>query len=65
MTDLRQANHTPYNKNHRTVSGQQRRPLKTALGLTVAGLLVGAGAFAMVQPSKSVLPEQRVVADTF
>lgn len=65
MTDLRQANHTPLNKSPRTVSGQRRRPLKLALGLTVAGLLVAAGAFAMVQPAKSVLPEQRLVADTF
>jgi len=65
MTDLRQANHTPFHKNQRTVSGKQRRPLKTALGLTVAGLLVAAGAFAMVQPSKSVLPDQQLVADSF
>ena len=65
MTDLRQANHTPFNQSPRTVSGQQQRPLKLALGLSVAGLLVAAGAFAMVQPSKPVLPEQRLVADTF
>ena len=32
--------------------------------MTVAGLLVAAGAFAMVQPSKSVLPEQRLVIES-
>ncbi len=65
MTDLRQANHNPFNKSPITVSGQRRRPLKTALGLTAAGLLVAAGAFAMVQPSNSVLIDQQLVADTF
>jgi murein DD-endopeptidase MepM/ murein hydrolase activator NlpD len=41
-----------------------RRPVKTALGVTVGGLLVAAGAFAMVQPDKSVLPKQQIVSDT-
>ena len=41
-----------------------RRPVKTALGLCAGGLLVAAGAFAMVQPDSSIKPEQRLVSDT-
>ena len=41
-----------------------RRPVKTALGLTVGGLLVAAGAFAMVQPDRSAIPKQQLVSDT-
>ena len=41
-----------------------RRPVKTALGVTVGGLLVAAGAFAMVQPDRSAIPEQQLVSDT-
>lgn len=65
MTDLRPASHLSSRTQHLSKSGRQRRPIKTALGVTVGGLLVAAGAFAMVQPSKAVLPEQRLVADTF
>jgi murein DD-endopeptidase MepM/ murein hydrolase activator NlpD len=45
------------------MTNKPRRPIKTALGFTVGGLLVAAGAFAMVQP-ESVIPEQRVVAQS-
>ncbi|HEY7805195.1 MAG TPA: hypothetical protein VIC30_12295, partial [Orrella sp.] len=41
-----------------------RRPVKTALGLCAGGLLVAAGAFAMVQPDSNIKPKQRLVSDT-
>ncbi len=41
----------------------RRRPIKTALGLAAGGLLIAAGAFAMVAPDRSVAPTQRIVSD--
>ena len=45
--------------------GQRRRPIKLALGLTIGGLLVAAGAVAMVQPAPATLPKQQMIADSF
>lgn len=65
MTEPCQATRAPLRKNPLTASGRQRRPFKTTLSLTLVGLLVAAGAFAMVQPSKPAPPSQRLIADTF
>lgn len=45
-------------------SAKRSRPIKTLLGLTVAGLVVAAGAFAMVQPGNVVQPKQTMLSDT-
>ena len=66
MSDLRKASHGNRLNQHTTGTvGQRRRPIKLALGLTVGGLLVAAGAFAMVQPEQANLPTQRLIADSF
>jgi murein DD-endopeptidase MepM/ murein hydrolase activator NlpD len=41
----------------------RKRPIKTILGLTTGGLLMAAGAIAMVQPDKATAPAQRLVSD--
>lgn len=41
-----------------------RRPIKTVLSISAGGLLVAAGAFAMVAPDRGVAPSQDVVTDT-
>ena len=46
-----------------TASAGRKRPLKTALGVTTGGLLVAAGAFAMVAPDRAVVPTQTLVSD--
>ena len=46
------------------MTANSRRPVKTVLGVSAVGLLVAAGAFAMVAPDRQILPEQRLVVDT-
>ncbi|MCD8517744.1 MAG: hypothetical protein LRY53_00975 [Burkholderiaceae bacterium] len=43
---------------------KSRRPVKTVLGVSAVGLLVAAGAFAMVAPDRTIVPEQNFVTDT-
>ena len=47
-----------------TLPAKRKRPLKTLLGLALSGLVVAAGAFAMVQPSNVVQPKQTTLSDT-
>lgn len=66
MSDLR---NVPFKSSvrplHTAASRRRQRPVKLALGLTIGGLLVAAGAVAMVQPSDQTLVTQKLVADTF
>ena len=64
MPDHRQAFQRSLWPASRAAQAKQGRSYKWALGLTISGLLVAAGAFGMVQPSKVELPEQRLVIDT-
>ena len=43
---------------------KSRRPIKTVLGVSAGGLLVAAGAFAMVAPERGAAPSQNLVTDT-
>lgn len=66
MSDSRNAPFkSSVNKHHAAATGRRRRPVKLTLGLTVGGLLVAAGAVAMVKPTGQTLPSQKLVADRF
>lgn len=43
---------------------KSRRPIKTVLGVSAGGLLVAAGAFAMVAPERSAIPTQNLITET-